>query len=83
MDGTALGMIQNPPQLRPGKIGIDHEAGLGPECVHQPLFLQRVTVFGGAAALPHDGVVDRLTGDLVPDTGCWWCRNPAPLHTSP
>ena len=63
-------IFQNPAQLGAGKIGVDDKAGLFPKAFRQPLCLQLVTVFTGAAALPDDGPADGLTGFPVPDNGC-------------
>ena len=62
-------VFKQPVHLRAGEIGVDDEAGLGPEAVRQALGLQAVAVFARAAALPDDSVVDGLACDLVPDDG--------------
>ena len=60
-------VFEQPVDLRAGEIGVDDEAGLGAEGIGQALGLERVAVFARPAALPDDGVVDGLTGDLIPD----------------
>ena len=62
-------VFKQPVHLRAGEIGVDDEAGLGPEAVRQALGLQAVAVFARAAALPDDSVVDGLACDLIPDDG--------------
>ena len=62
-------VFKQPVYLRAGEIGVDDEAGLGPEAVRQALGLQAVAVFARAAALPDDSVVDGLACDLIPDDG--------------
>ena len=62
-------VLQDPSDLGAGKIGVDDQAGLLAEGVHQPLGFQAVTVLRRAAALPDDGVADGLAGLLVPDDG--------------
>ena len=60
-------VFEQPVDLRAGEIGVDDEASLGAEGIGQALGLERVAVFARPAALPDDGVVDRLAGDLIPD----------------
>ena len=60
-------IFEQPVDLCAGEVGVDDEAGLGAEGIGQALGLERVAVFARPAALPDDGVVDGLTGDLIPD----------------
>ena len=62
-------VFKQPVHLCAGEIGVNDEAGLGPEAVRQALGLQAVAVFARAAALPDDSVVDGLACDLIPDDG--------------
>ena len=62
-------LLEQPAQLRRGKISIDHEAGLLPEYLRQTARLQLVAIGTRAAALPDDRVVDRLSRRLIPDDG--------------
>ena len=65
-------VLQDPADLGAGEVGVDDQAGLFAEGIHQALGLQTVTVFGCAAALPDNGVADGLAGDLIPDDGAGW-----------
>ena len=62
-------VVQQPPDLGAGEVGVDQKAR--PLCHQRPqaLGLQLVAEGGGPAALPHDGVVDRLPGGAVPEDG--------------
>ena len=62
-------VVEDPLQLGGREVGVDDEAGLFPEFFGQAAGLQLVAVGAGAAALPDDRMVDRLTGLLVPDDG--------------
>ena len=62
-------VFQNPADFGAGKIGIDYQTGFLPDGIHQPLFRQAVAVFGGSAALPHNGVTDGTACGFVPDDG--------------
>ena len=59
-------VVQQPADLRAGEIGIDQKACFLRHRLSQPLRLQPVAEGGGAAALPDNGVVDRLAGPGVP-----------------
>ena len=62
-------VVEQPLDLRTGKIRIRHEPRLGADLVAPARFDDAVDDVGGAAALPDDGVGDRLAGLLVPDHG--------------
>ena len=55
--------------LLAGKVGVDDQAGLGPDRVAGAVRLQALAEVRGAAILPDDRVVDRLAGLAVPDDG--------------
>ena len=68
--GTPSGaghMVQQPLDLRPGEVRVGHKAGLLPDGLAVAGGDQLVDGLRGAAALPDDGVRDRLSGLLVPD----------------
>ena len=62
-------IFQQPVEFCAREVGVDHKAGFCPEYLGQSLFLEAVTVFACAAALPDDGVVNRLAGMLIPHDG--------------
>ena len=63
-------IVQNPFQLGCRKIGVNDKTGLFPDLIGQALRLERIAVFACAAALPYDGMADRLAGVAVPDDRC-------------
>ena len=63
-------IIQDPFHLGCGKISINDKSCFLTEFLLQTFFLQAVTVFCCSSALPHDGMIHRLTGIFVPDDGC-------------
>src|SRR5205085_10035351 len=68
--GACAGHVaEDPLELRAGEIGVDHEAGLAFDRWGKPAGFQLVAASGGAAILPHDGVMYRLAGLSVPDDG--------------
>ena len=73
---TALGtrthaghVVQDPLELCGREVGVDDQPGLLPDQVGQAAGLQLIAVLACAAALPDNGVVDRLAGVTVPDDG--------------
>ena len=62
-------VFQQPMDLGAGEVSVNDQAGLGPEGIGQPLGFQGVAVRTGTAALPHDGMVNGLAGDLIPNNG--------------
>ena len=62
-------VFQNPADLCAGKIRINDKARLGTEGLGEPLGAQAVAIFGGAAVLPHDGMMNGLSRFLVPHYG--------------
>ena len=62
-------MIQNPFDLRAGKIRVQHQTRRLFDIVPEPAPLQLVADGGRAPALPDDGVVDGLSRRFVPDDG--------------
>src|SRR3989449_6381512 len=60
-------LVEDPRDLRPREVGVEHEAGA---LAHHRLVAvgaQPVTDGGGAAALPDDRAMDRRAGGTVPD----------------
>ncbi len=55
--------------LRPGEVGVDHQTGLLAKQVLIAVRLQAVANRSRDAALPDDGVGDRLAGAAVPQHG--------------
>ncbi len=62
----ALHIVQDPFDLRRREIGVDDKPRLFPEFIRQSLLLQAVCILRCAAALPHDGIVDRSSRFLIP-----------------
>ena len=62
-------VVQDPLELCGREVGVDDQPGLLPDQVGQAAGLQLVAVLACAAALPDNGVVDRLAGVTVPDDG--------------
>ena len=60
-------VIQQPPDLGAGKVGVRHQAGFPADGIGMAVGHQLVNNIGGAAALPHDGVGDGFPGFLIPD----------------
>ena len=60
-------VVQDPLELCGREVGVDDQPGLLPDQVGQAAGLQFVAVLACAAALPDNGVVDRLAGVTVPD----------------
>jgi hypothetical protein len=59
-------VVQQPRYLARRKIGVDFESGLLP--YHLPMgFSDSAAMVGGAAVLPDDGVVNRLSGGSFPN----------------
>ena len=62
-------LLQQPLDLAPREVGINHQAGA---CPHRGLpfpRLERVADPRRPSALPHDGVADRLPGGAIPQDG--------------
>ena len=62
-------VIQHPADLGAGEVGIDQQAGFLRHRLAKACRLQIIADGGGAAALPHDGVIHRLSGGAVPQDG--------------
>ena len=62
-------VVQQPFDLRAGEIRVRHKARLGADLVAPACLDDPVDDIGGTAALPDDGVCNRLAGGLVPDHG--------------
>ena len=62
-------MVQQPLQLRAGKIGIDQKARFLRHRLLQAVRLELVADGRRPAALPHDGVADRFSCAAVPQNG--------------
>ena len=65
----AVHIVQQPFDLRPRKIGVEHKSSRFFDIILQPARGQLVTDGRGAAALPDDGVVDGAARRLIPDDG--------------
>ena len=59
-------VLQNPLELGPRKVGVQHQAGFLPYCIGQALRFQLLTARCRAAALPDNGVTERLAGRALP-----------------
>src|SRR5690606_8650723 len=66
---AALDVIENPLDLGAGEIGVDHQPGGLADVLFHAVTLELIADRRALAALPDDGVVDRATGDPVPDDG--------------
>ena len=62
-------VIQYPADLAAGEIGVDEQPGGGANALLQPLMLQLLAQLRRPAALPHDGVIHRLSRGPVPHDG--------------
>ena len=62
-------VVQQPPDLGAGEVGVDQQARPLRHQGAQAVGLQRVAEGSGPAALPYDGVADRLPGGAVPEDG--------------
>ena len=62
-------MVQNPPQLGSGEIGVQHQAGFLPEEILIAQLFQLLAMVCRPAALPHDGRTHRPSGEPVPHNG--------------
>ncbi len=59
--------VEQPRQLRAGKIGIEQQAGAARDLGLVAVCLQASAVVRGAPVLPHDGGRHRATGGAVPE----------------
>ena len=62
-------VFQNPADFGAGEVGVDDQTGFLPDGIHQSLLGETVAVFGGSAALPHNGIADGTACGFVPDDG--------------
>ena len=62
-------VLQDPAHLRRREVRVDDKTGFLAKGVREALLLELIRIVGGAAALPDDGVVHRLTGHAIPDDG--------------
>ena len=62
-------VLQNPADFGGGEIGVDDQTGFGPDGVHEALLGELVAEGCGPAALPDNGVINRSSGEFVPDDG--------------
>lgn len=63
-------IVQYPFDLCGGKISVDYKTRFLTKFFRKTFFFQRIAVFGSAAALPDDGVIDRFSCFSVPyDSG--------------
>ena len=60
-------VIQDPFDLRSGKISIYHKTGFLAKTLSKTFGFEGITVLGGSATLPDDRMIDRIPGVLVPD----------------
>ena len=61
-----LYIVKNPLDLGGRKISINHQACLAADLILQTTRLEFVRILGCPAALPHDCMVHRLSGILIP-----------------
>ena len=66
-----LYVVKNPLDLSCGKIRIDYKTRLVVDFFRPTLLFQLVAVIGSTSALPHNGVVDGRTCNLVPHKSCF------------
>jgi len=59
-------VVEQPANFRSRKIRIEQQAGFAPEERFVAAVFQLLAETRGAAILPHDGAVDRLTGGALP-----------------
>ena len=62
-----LNIIENPLDLRRGKIRVNDQSRLLTVCLLETLRLQCIRNVRSSAALPHDRIIDRFSSLLVPD----------------
>ena len=63
-------IVDDPANLCGREIRVYHQSGLLPD--HIPVFLRDgIRIFGRASVLPHDRVIDRYSGRLVPEHHCF------------
>src|SRR5215469_7976415 len=60
-------VVEDPPDLGGGEVGVDDEAGLRGDSLARAGLLEGAACGGGAAILPYDCRVDGLAGGAVPD----------------
>lgn len=65
----AFDVVQDPLHLGAGEVRVNHQAGVVTDVLFQAVALELLADVGGAAALPNDGVVNRLAGLFFPDDG--------------
>ena len=63
----ALDVVEQPADLRAGEVRGQRQAGLAAEAVLADVAAELLAERVGAGVLPDDGVVDGLTGVLVPE----------------
>ena len=61
--------IEQPGQLRCGKIGVRHESGTGPDVIFQPVRAQALAAVRASAVLPDDRIVHAGARMTVPNQG--------------
>ena len=59
-------VVQQPPYLGAGEVGVYGKAGPGADGILKSFGLEPLADWRGATALPNDGVGDRLSGPAVP-----------------
>src|SRR5688572_6436127 len=62
-------VVEQPAEFAAGEVGIDDEPGALLDILRVTGGREFVAGAGGAAILPDDGVVDRLTGFAIPQHG--------------
>jgi hypothetical protein len=82
--GTCAGhVVEDPLELRAGKIRVEDQPGLVAERLFEALFAQRRAGRLGTPVLPDDGVVDRFAGLAIPhDRGLALVRDADRCHVT-
>src|SRR4029450_13347356 len=62
-------IVECPRHFRSRKVGVSDKNGLSTNYSLKTVLLQPVADWGGSAALPDNGIVNRQTGAAVPDDG--------------
>ena len=77
----SVDVSEQPLDLGPGEVGVDHEPGALADQVLVALLAELVAARRRAAVLPDEGVVDGLAGPRVPgDDGLALVRDPDPIQ---
>ena len=63
-------IVKNPLELRTAEISVNQKPCLFADFLAETLLFQAVAVLRGSAALPHNCIVNRHSGFLIPDHRC-------------